>query len=149
MRAKVASRARGHVFEKKFMDLEGIQLSLAYRQAIKDEKEQMDIVTALHKNWVTRIEDSVKALMLFTNPSLYKSWEDLKDISKHQDELKVEEFPEVWEELMKIIPQEVYVEDVKPDPLVNVPTVNPEISEFFTGFVPYNQRKKVTDHGNE
>lgn len=137
------------MFEKRFLDLEGFQLSLAYRQAIKDEKEHTDLLSSIHKNWVTRIEDSVKALLLFTNPSLYKAWEDLKDITKHQDELKVEEFPDVWNDLMQFVPQEVFVEDIKGDPLADLPLVNPEISEFLTGFVPYKQRKKVTDNGDE
>jgi hypothetical protein len=148
MRAKVASRAGGHAFEERFLNLEGLQLNVAYRQAIRDEKEQADLIGAIHKNWATRFDDSMKALMIFTNPALYKSWEDIKELDKYQAELKPEEFSNVWDELMQFIPQEVHVEDTKSNPLANVPILNSEVNEFLTGFVPYHKRMKEGDGTN-
>jgi hypothetical protein len=140
----VASRAGGHVFEEKFLRLEGLQLNIAYRQALKEEKEQADLIGAIHKNWADRIDDSVRVLMMFSNPTLYKAWEDMKELDKHEAELKPEEFPEVWEELMQFIPQEVVIEDIKEDPLAHLP-VNAALEDFLTGFVPYKKQVKEGD----
>lgn len=141
----MANRSGGHVFEERFLNLEGLQLSIAYRQALRDEREQAELIGAIHKNWVTRFDDSVKALMIFTNPSLYKSWEEMKELNKYQQEVKPEEFPQLWDELMQFLPQEVHIEENVSNPLANVPALDPDINEFLTGFVPYKKRTKEGD----
>ena len=47
MRAKIAKAAGGHVFEERFLRLDGIQLAIAYKQAVKEESEQFEFIKML------------------------------------------------------------------------------------------------------
>jgi hypothetical protein len=145
MRAKIASRAGGHVFEERFLKLDGLQLAIAYRQALKEEKEEgegkRETILAIHKNWVERVDNLFKALYMFTNPQLYKNYEDLKNLDALREEIKPEEFPDMWEEILNIIPNEVVVEDPEVDTSKTLPMIDPELEEILTGFVPYKSRK--------
>lgn len=142
MRAKVANRAKGHVFEDRFLKLDGLQLAIAYRQALKDEEAEHKLIRSIHENWVERFNSTFKALFLFTNPQMYGTWEQMKELDILRDEVKVEEFPELWDELMQFIPQEVIVDDSDDDPYAHIPKADPELEQMLTGFVPYKRREE-------
>lgn len=141
MRAKVAEKAHGHVFEDRFLKLRGIQLVLAYRQAVKDEDADFEVVKALNESWKKRFETYFKALFMYTNPKMYAEFLETKDLEMHRDEVKPEEFPELWEEILESIPNEMTVEEEGIDPMGGLPTVDPHTEEILAGFVPYKQRK--------
>lgn len=138
MRAKVAKKANGHVFEERFMKLSGLKLALAYRQAIRDETEDLEI----QKVWVKKIDTLFERLYMFTNPQMFKNVEDLKELQGLREEVKPEDFAETWEEILKVIPNEIIVEEPQNDLFGNVPEVDPETEEMLTGFVPYKKRKE-------
>lgn len=141
MRAKVAEKARGHVFEDRFLKLRGIQLVIAYRQAVKDENDDFEVVKALNESWKKRFETYFKALFMYTNPKMYAEFLETKDLELHREEVKPEEFPEIWEDILKSIPNEMTVEEEGIDPAGGLPTVDRQTEEILAGFVPYKLRK--------
>lgn len=141
MRAKVAKKAKGHVFEERFLSLEGIQLAIAYRQAVKEEESEYELIKTLNEKWSTKFDNLFKALFMFTNPKLYAAYEENKEMQKLREEVKEEDFPELWEELMKSLPEQIIVEDPEADTSNLFPSVDPETEEVLAGFVPYNLRK--------
>ena len=140
MRAKVAQKAGGHVFEERFLKLDGIQLAIAYRQAIKEDNERFELIKSLNSNWSKKFDNLFKALFMFTNPKMYASVEEMKELNAVREEVKVDESPEMWEEIMQVIPSEIIVEDIAEETNV-IPSVDPETEQFLAGFEPYRGRK--------
>lgn len=141
MRAKVAQRAKGHAYEDRFMNLSGLKLVVAYRQAMKEEKDDFDLIKTLNDSWSKRFHNLFKALFMYTNPKMYAAFEDEKELESLRAEVKPEEFPDLWEEITKVIPDQIMVEDPQSDPLGAIPTLNQEMEEIIAGFVPYVPRK--------
>jgi hypothetical protein len=142
MRAKVASRAGGHVFEERFMKLEGVQLFLAYRQAIKEEEAQDNLIKVLNETWTTRFNNFFKVLYMMVDGEKWAAVEEMKKIAELREEIKPEEFPDLWAEIEQIIPSGIIVEEPEEDPLGNLPAIDPEIDEFLTGFRPYKLKRE-------
>lgn len=140
MRAKVASRAKGHVFEDRFMNLKGLQLMIAYRQALKEETKEKEETGEILKVAIERIEDNFKTLNIFANPKLWLKFEKEKELKEMREEINPDNFNEEWEKWMNILPQQVTVEEDVPD-TPNLPKLDPKIQEIFTGFLP---KKKIT-----
>lgn len=137
MRAKVAKAARGHQFEERFLNLSGLQLAVAYRQAVKEEEEKFELVKTMNEMWSKKFDNLFKALYMYSNPSMYASYLEAKELEKLRGEVKVEEFPELWDEIMQIIPNEIVVEEPESDPMAHIPKVEPETEEILAGFIPY------------
>ena len=150
MRARVAKAAKGHVFEDRFMELNGLKLALAYRQAVKDHNEDFELIKTLNDAWTKRFENLFKVLYMYTNPQLYSAYEQSKELEGLREELKPESFPEVWKEIMEQLPEQIIVEEDVADPSDHIPKVDPETADFLAGFVPYKQklREEGDDHGN-
>lgn len=142
MRAKVASRAGGHVFEERFMKLEGIQLFLAYRQAMKEEESQDSLIKVLNDTWAKRFDNFFKVLYMMVDGEKWAAVEELKKISELREEIKPEEFPDLWAEIEQMIPSEIFAVEIEGDPLGGLPSIDPEMEEFITGFKPYKFKRE-------
>lgn len=142
MRAKVASRSKGHVFEKRFMDLKGFKLAIAYKQAVREEELEMKDTLALNEAWSKKIDNLFESLFMFVNPKVYQGVQEARELKTLEKEITVEEFPVMWDELMQVIPDEIIVDDIVADPLSMIPKADPEIEEYITGFAPYKPRKE-------
>ena len=140
MRAKVAQRAGGHAFEERFLKLNGLQLAIAYKQAIKEENEKFEFIKAMNSNWSKKFDNLFKILFMYTNPKMYASVEEMKELNALREEVKAEEFPEIWDEIMQVIPEQIIVEDVVPESNT-IPSIDPETEQMLAGFVPYRGRK--------
>lgn len=137
----MAKSANGHVFEDRFLQLNGIQLVIAYKQVMKEEEEQFKLIKSINQNWSKKFDNLFKVLFMFTNPKLYGAYEEMKELEDLKAEIKVEEFPEIWSELEQIIPDEVIVEDIQANGSF-IPEAAPEIEEYLTGFVSYMSKKE-------
>jgi hypothetical protein len=142
MRAKVASKASGHVFEERFMKLEGIQLFLAYRQAIKEEESQDNLIKVLNDSWAKRFDNFFKVLYMMVDGEKWAAVEEMKKIASLREEVKPEEFLDLWAEIEQLIPSEIIATAVEGDPLGGLPSIDPEMEEFITGFKPYKFKKE-------
>jgi hypothetical protein len=142
MRAKVASRAKGHVFEERFLKLEGIQLFLAYRQALKEEEAEFSLVKTLNDAWTKKFDNFFKVLYMMVDGEKWAMVEEMKELHKLREDIKVEEFPDMWAEFETWLPSEIVVEEPEADPLAHVPTIDSELDEIITGFVPYKFKKE-------
>lgn len=135
------------MFEDRFMKLDGLQLAVAYRQAIKDQNDEFELIKTLNDAWTKRFENLFKVLYLYTNPELYSAYEQTKELEELRDELKPETFPQVWEEIMQQLPDQIIVEEDIPDPVDSIPTIDPETAHFLAGFVPY--KDKLREDGDD
>jgi hypothetical protein len=142
MRAKIASRASGHVFEDRFLKLEGIQLFVAYRQALKEEEEEFGLVKTLNDVWTKKLDNFFKVLYMMVDGDKWALIEEMKELGKLREEVKPEEFPTLWSEFEQWLPSEIVVEEPEQDPLSHIPTIDPELDEMITGFVPYKFKKE-------
>ena len=154
MRAKVASRSGGHVFEKRFVEMSQLQLIIAYRQIVREEEQerkkeggQLEIVKTLHEIWMKRIGRLEDNLSFFNDRELYSHVQEMKEIAKHREEVKPEDFPEIWDEMMEHLPQQIFVEDETPDPGDSYESVNAEMDELITGW--YNNSMKYKQEEGE
>lgn len=145
MRAKVASNAGGHVFEERFMRLDGLQLAIAYRQAVKEDNEEKNTIKIIHENWAQRIEKLFETSFMFTNPKLYSAYQEAKEMEGLRAEIKEEEFPQIWEEMLKVLPEEITIVEPEPDPFAKIPALDPELDSVITGFVSYKNLIKEGD----
>lgn len=141
MRAKIAQRAKGHVFEERFLKLRGLKLVLAYRQAIQEEKEEFDLIKTLNDSWSKRFGNLFKALFMYTNPEMYARFQEMKELDGLRAEVKPEDFPDVWDEIMQVIPNEITVEEPNFNPIDAIPAASQEMEEILAGFVSYQTRK--------
>lgn len=141
MRAKVASKAHGHVFEERFMKLSGLQLAIAYRQAIKEEKEHYDFLGELFQAGFKRLEENFKTLRMFTNPDLWVSIKQQEELKSMQEEVKAEEFGNIWDKMMQSIPSIVTVEDDRTNVGSSMPKLDKKTQEIITGFLPKKRFK--------
>lgn len=142
MRAKVASRAKGHVFEERFLKLNGIPLVVAYRQALREEEKDHTLIRVLNDAWTKRFEHFFKVLYMFTDMDRWVAIEQMKELEGLRGEINAEEFPDIWEEIMSVIPSTVIIEEPKADPFMSIPKLDPTLEEILTGFVPYKIPKE-------
>lgn len=149
MRAKIASRAHGHALEKRFLELKPAQLLVLYRQAMVEEeeakREQIDLIRAVNDIWMQNFSTLFKDLQFFVNPQMFKMILEMKDLEKHREEVSAEEFPELWENIMKVIPQTFIVEDIQTN-YGNIPSISPEEEALFAGWVPSKFMKNGGGH---
>lgn len=140
MRAKVASRAKGHVFEERFKKLSGLQLIIAYRQATKDEQKEFsdlgDILQAAFK----RFDNYFEELNIYTNPKLWMEFKKEKELNTMRDEVSPDNFNAIWEETMKFAPAVVMAEAPEPTLSKSLPKLDPKTQEILTGFLPKKRR---------
>lgn len=137
MRAKVASRANGHVFEERFTQLTDIQLMIAYRQALKEEEQEWDDKNTLNKHWAEKLDDLFEVLYIFVDAKRYNLVQQMKELEDHRAEVTPEEFPEVWDQLMQSLPEEIIVDEPDVDPLAGLPRISKEDEEFLVGIKRY------------
>lgn len=146
MRAKIASHCHGHAFEKRFIDLDFIQLSVLYRQALAEEaeerKEKRDTMRALNDAWLSNFDRWFRDLRIFVNPEFHAKLEDMDKLQEFRQEITAEEFPSEWEKLMKVIPRTYLVEEKKQAGANFFSEMDPEIEEVVAGWVPSRQFKK-------
>lgn len=144
MRAKIASRAKGHALEDRFLRLNPIQLRLLYRQAIEEEeeekKEQVELIKTINDIWLHNLSAMFKELQLFTNPKMYQAMLEVKELEQYREEVKAEDFPKMWEEMMKVVPKTFIVEDVVSE-YKGLPDISPEEEALFAGWVPSKFRE--------
>lgn len=142
MRAKIAQRAKGHVFEDRFMKLNSLQLMVAYRQAIKEEKEEVERLGEIYQAGFKRLEENFKELRIYTNPKLWMDLENEKKLQVMRDDVNVDNFDETWNEMMEFIPKTVTVEENVPS-LENskLPKLDKKTQELITGFLPKRKVK--------
>lgn len=145
MRAKVAERAGGHAFEERFMKLDPLQLAILHRHAIESEnqekQEKVDIFKEMTKVWFQKFDNLFETLQLFTNTELYRKKIELQKVEGLREELSEENFEEVWDELMNVIPEEYAVEEPKiEDELEDMP-LDPELEEKMVGWIQ-NRRER-------
>lgn len=140
----MAQHANGHPFEKRFLDLDYLQLVLSYRQALRVEKEQNEKEKTIHKAWGERMENYFRALYMFTDHEMYKKFKEHEEMEEHEKEVDADEFPELWDDILSSIPTEVVAVDegADADPLGGIPVADDDEFSHITGFVPYTERKK-------
>lgn len=134
MRAKVASRANGHVFEDRFQKLEGKHLIIAYKQAVKEDKQRYEEIKILEKVLDRKFEN----LYMFADKDLYQQVQQYKEMGQHREEIPEEEFPELWEEILTQIPEAIVAEEPEQDPYANLLKADQETEDYLAGFTPYN-----------
>jgi hypothetical protein len=141
MRSKIASRAGGHALERRFLELDNIQLMLLYRNAAREERvekeEKAELIQVLHEKWVENFQIWFEGQQMYSNPGLFQKMRELKDLVAHRAEVSVEEFPILWENLMQTIPKEIIAEEPRTTPIDFLPESNdPELEKLFAGWVP-------------
>lgn len=142
MRAKIAQRAKGHVFEDRFVKLNGLQLILAYRQAIKEETAEFEMWGEILKTGFERLEDNFKTLQIFTNPQLWAEIKKQEDLKVMQEEISTDNFDAIWADTMTFAPEVVTVEANIPD--INnssLPKLDKKTQDIITGFLPKKTHK--------
>lgn len=141
MRAKVASRAKGHVFEERFMKLSGLKLIIAYRQAVKEEQKDFDTLGEILQIGFQRFDHYFKELNIYTNPDLWMKFKQEEDLTVMRDQVNPDNFESIWEDTMKFAPAMVVAEEAIPD--INnsgLPKIDPQLQNVLTGFLPKNKR---------
>lgn len=145
MRSKVASRSNGHAFEKRFLDLSLLQLVILYKQAIKEENEELknkfEVINVVNKVWFDRTDVLFKNLQMFINPKLYKAFEDHKELDQHRKEINADNFMETWDELMSIVPEE-YIIDESVKVQFAEEELDDDIAEMLSGWISRSQRNE-------
>lgn len=92
-----------------------LQLFILYKQVQKEKsrkfEEKKDMFEYIFKNFQTLFDE----LQLFVDPKLFQKKMELREqkelLQETGDHVTVDNFDEVWEELMEVIPQEYVVED--------------------------------------
>lgn len=145
MRSKIASRAKGHSLEKRFLDLDLTQLTLLYNQALKEEKEESEekfnLINAVNKVWMKNFEVLSENMQVFINPKMYKQVQEYKELMKHREELNEDNFEEEWAKLMEVVPEEYIVEEPTRD-YSDLPKIDDDIDEMISGWVSSRQSMK-------
>lgn len=142
MRAKVASRAKGHVFEDRFMKLSGLKLIIAYRQALKEENKEFETLGEILKTGFNRLEENFKTLNMFTNPDLFVRVKQEAELKTMREEIDENNFDDIWAETMSFAPKTVTVQENVPD--INnstLPKLDKKTQDLITGFLP---KRKIT-----
>lgn len=146
MRAKIASRAKGHALEERFLDLDLTQITLLYHQAMKEEKEEneekFEIINAVNKVWFKHLNTLFTNLQIFTNPKLFKALEDEKKLNVYREDLNEDNFMEEWDKLMDVVPEEFIVDDYKQEKLI-LPEIDDDVEELIAGWVSQGKQRKV------
>lgn len=126
--------------------MDTFQLMLLYRQVLKEEtaerKEKFDTINQLNKIWVKNFSELLKGIQIFTNPEMYSELQKLEKLEVLKTDVSEKTFPDLWKEMMKVIPQEYIVEDEKPDISTILPEPDDKISELITGWVSQSQSRK-------
>jgi hypothetical protein len=136
MRNIVASHYGGHAFEKRFLDMDFLQLRILYEQVIQDRQQKNDdkleLIKVLNNFWTKKMDIHFDTLLMFVNPEAYKLVEEQKQLKVLQAEVKTEEFPDMWNDLMAFIPETYEVSDIpEVNPIDKLPPVDTEMEETF------------------
>jgi hypothetical protein len=138
MRNTVASHYGGHALEKRFLDMDFLELRILYEQAMRDKKktneDKWEMIKMLNEFWVENFNVHFENLLMFTNPEAYKMVQEMKDIEGLRGEIDAEDFPEMWNDLMDILPNECIVSDIEADHEASIPVASPEMDEVFSGW---------------
>ena len=147
MRAKVASRSGKHALDKELLELDIMQLSLLYKQTLSEEKEEtkqkMDLIKTISNAWGENFSEIVKSLQIFINPKMYKHVLELKELEVHREEINEDNFSEIWEGLMKQVPQLYEVIEDTPDVTASLPALDEETNDIIAGWIS-NSRNNMT-----
>lgn len=148
MRAKVAKNAGGHALEKRFLDLDEIQLALLYTQAVNEEneekKEHFETIKILNEAWTKKFDNHFETLQVFSNIELYKKKLEMKKTQEYAEEISEDNFLEEWDKIMAVIPEEYVVDE--PDAMENLSTVNdPEFDDLVTGWVQNSKKNNIKE----
>jgi hypothetical protein len=140
MRSKVASHYGGHAFEKRYLDLDPIRLSILYKQAKVEENEKKDwtleLVKTLNEAWTNKFKNWFELLQVYTNPKLFVAMEDEKEMQQYRDEISEDNFMDEWEKMMQIIPEEMIVDESDaPGKELQVPKIDEETEKLIIGWV--------------
>lgn len=142
MRAKVAQRAKGHVFEERFMNLSGLQLIIAYRQAVKEEQKEFETLGETLQATFKRFDRYFEDLNIYTNPKLWMEMQKEQELKVMRDEVNENNFDEEWAKVMSFAPATVMAVEEKPDiKNSSLPKLDPKAQEILTGFLPKTKRQ--------
>lgn len=147
MRAKVASRMNTHALDATLLKLNPLQLSLLFGQAIKEEKEEKKEKMELVKFWNENLQNVVKALQIFIDPKLYKHMKDMEEIEVLREDISEDNFADVWDQMMDVIPQIYEVEEYQADHSDLLIDEDDELSEMIAGWVSLSEKANSIKEG--
>lgn len=107
MKAIVLNAKRGVITEERFQKLTPLQWLFHYKEVMQGRNRDKEYVESL----VESLQYYLELVGTMANPAAGKELQEFKKLDKARKEIPEEEFPEIWEEIVDMIPKELLVTD--------------------------------------
>jgi hypothetical protein len=108
----------------------------------EERKDHMKIVKSVNEVWFNNFNAWFRDLRFFTNPQFHLKVQELEKLEVERKEITAEEFPDMWAEILKVIPNTYVVEDNKKVFSGMVAEVDSETDKVIVGWVPSKYFKR-------